>query len=128
MKKFTVNVKIDRPIGYKDKFGTVYPVNYGFVEGVIAGDGEEQDVYIISKEINEELVVFEGEVVAVIYRKDDMEDKWVATKIGEKLSRKEIKKSVEFLEQYFDSEIKMLEWLFSLSFYQIIALLFSLRS
>lgn len=128
MKKFTVNVKIDRPIGYKDKFGTVYPANYGFVEGVIAGDGEEQDVYIISKEINEELVVFEGEVVAVIYRKDDIEDKWVATKIGEKLSHKEIKKSVEFLEQYFDSEIKMLEWLFSLSFYQIIALLFSLRS
>lgn len=109
MKKFTVNVKIDRPIGYKDKFGTVYPVNYGFVEGVIAGDGEEQDVYIISKEINEELVTFEGEVVAVIYRKDDIEDKWVVTKIGEKLSRKEIKKSVEFLEQYFDSEIKMLE-------------------
>lgn len=109
MKKFTVNVKIDRPIGYKDKFGTVYPVNYGFVEGVIAGDGEEQDVYIISKEINEELVTFEGEVVAVIYRKDDIEDKWVVTKIGEKLSLKEIKKSVEFLEQYFDSEIKMLE-------------------
>ena len=43
------------------------------------------------------------------YRKDDIEDKWVATKIGEKLSHKEIKKSVEFLEQYFDSEIKMLE-------------------
>lgn len=128
MKKFTVKVKIDRAIGYKDKFGTVYPVNYGFVEGVIAGDGEEQDVYIISKEINEELVVFEGEVVAVIYRKDDIEDKWVATKIGEKLSYKEIKKSVEFLEQYFDSEIKMLEWLFCLSFYQIIALLFSLKS
>lgn len=96
MKKFTVNVKIDRPIGYKDKFGTVYPVNYGFVEGVIAGDGEEQDVYIISKEINEELVVFEGEVVAVIYRKDDIEDKWVATKMERNFCVKKLKKVLSF--------------------------------
>lgn len=109
MKKFAVNVIIDRPIGYTDKFGTVYPINYGFVTGLFAGDGEEQDVYIISKEVNKEIESFEGEVVAVVYRKDDIEDKWVATKRGEKLSFEEIKKNIEFLEQYFDSEIKMLE-------------------
>ncbi|EHM8257652.1 inorganic pyrophosphatase, partial [Listeria monocytogenes] len=28
-KKQTLNVTIDRPIGYTDKFGNVYPLNYG---------------------------------------------------------------------------------------------------
>lgn len=39
--------KIDRPIG-TIHHGTVYPINYGYIEGLIAGDGEEQDVYILS--------------------------------------------------------------------------------
>ena len=46
-----VKVKIDRPLGschpkYKDLY---YPVNYGYVEGVIAPDGEEQDAYILGE-------------------------------------------------------------------------------
>ena len=44
----TVKVVVDRPLGtyhpkHKDIF---YTVNYGYVEGVMAPDGEEQDVYI----------------------------------------------------------------------------------
>lgn len=39
--------KIDRPIG-TIHHGAVYPINYGYIEGLIAGDGEEQDVYILS--------------------------------------------------------------------------------
>ena len=40
-----VKVIIDRPLGsqhprYKE---TYYPINYGFVEGIMAADGKEQD-------------------------------------------------------------------------------------
>lgn len=50
MDKF-YQVIIDRPIGYIDKFGNQYPINYGYVPNLLAGDGEEQDVYIISKAV-----------------------------------------------------------------------------
>ena len=44
-----VHVVIDRPMNtyhpeHKDLF---YPVNYGYIEGIIAPDGEEQDVYVL---------------------------------------------------------------------------------
>ena len=43
-----VTVTIDRPLGsyhpeYKDMY---YPINYGYIEGIIAPDGEEQDAYV----------------------------------------------------------------------------------
>ena len=49
----TVRVIVDRPLGsthpkWKD---LRYPVNYGYVEGVPAPDGEEQDVYILGEEV-----------------------------------------------------------------------------
>ena len=44
----TVTVTVDRPLGsfhpkHKDIY---YPINYGYIEGVMAPDGEEQDAYI----------------------------------------------------------------------------------
>ena len=41
----TVTVTVDRPLGsyhteHKDMY---YPINYGYVEGIMAPDGEEQD-------------------------------------------------------------------------------------
>ena len=41
----TVTVIVDRPLGsyhpkHKDLY---YPVNYGYIEGVMGGDDEEQD-------------------------------------------------------------------------------------
>lgn len=41
-----------------------YFVNYGYVPGIIAPDGEEQDAYVIG--INEPIKEFIGEVVAII--------------------------------------------------------------
>lgn len=35
MKLFQVTVTIDRPIGYVDDYGNCYPINYGYVAGVI---------------------------------------------------------------------------------------------
>ncbi len=44
-----MKVVVDRPLEsyhpqYKDMY---YPINYGFVEGIIAPDGDEQDAYIL---------------------------------------------------------------------------------
>ena len=46
----TVRVEIDRPMGYVHHKGAktlVYPVNYGYIPGVLGGDGEELDVYVL---------------------------------------------------------------------------------
>ena len=45
----TVNVIVDRPLGsvHPKHSNIIYPINYGYVEGIIAPDGEEQDVYLI---------------------------------------------------------------------------------
>ena len=40
-----------------------YPVNYGFVEGVIAGDGENQDAYVLGTD--GPIESFQGKVIAV---------------------------------------------------------------
>ncbi|MGG5317453.1 inorganic pyrophosphatase [Enterococcus sp. AZ072] len=107
MKRFKATVTIDRPLGYLDSYGTTYPVNYGFVEGIIAGDGEAQDVYVLLE--TEKLVSFIGEVIAVVVRKDDVEDKWVAAPTGTILSKEEIAKQIAFIEQYFDSDLILLK-------------------
>lgn len=100
-----VTVMVDRPLGsyhpeHKDIY---YPVNYGYIEGIIAPDGEEQDAYILG--IDESVETFTGIIIAVIHRNDDVEEKWVVAPEGVTFSKEEIWKQVEFQEQYFDSEI-----------------------
>lgn len=102
-----VKVTVDRPLGsfhpkHKDMH---YPINYGFVEGIIAPDGEEQDAYIIG--VDNAVAEFVGVVIAIIHRKDDIEDKWVVAPEGKIFSSEEIMKAVSFTEKYFDSEIIM---------------------
>lgn len=104
-----IHVKIDRPIGYTNLTHHVpYPINYGFIPGVIGGDGELQDVYIISNFITQPISVFEGKVIAIIHREDDVEEKWVATTPEEMFTKKQIKDRVNFMEQYFNSNIEMI--------------------
>lgn len=45
----TVTVTVDRPLGtYHPRHRTIfYTVNYGYVKGIFAGDGAEQDAYIL---------------------------------------------------------------------------------
>lgn len=103
-----VTVTIDRPIGTRHpKFqGTVYSLNYGYVDGIIGGDGEEQDVYVYG--VDEPLSEFSGELVAVIYREDDNETKWVAAPHGAHPTVEDIRQAVDFQEKHFNSYIEML--------------------
>lgn len=59
-----VHVIVDRPMGYIHG-DIVYPVNYGYIPGVIAGDGEEQDAYILG--VDTALETFDGVVIGVVF-------------------------------------------------------------
>ncbi len=98
-----VCINIDRPIGYVDAFNNLYRINYGYIKGLLAGDNEEQDVYVLG--LNKPIKYFKGKVIAVIQRHDDNEDKWVSSL--NYISKYRIKKETEFIEKYFNSEIKM---------------------
>jgi len=102
-----VTVIVDRKLGtYHPKHKKLfYPINYGYIEGIIAGDGEEQDAYILG--VDEPVDTFEGKVIAVVHRYNDNEDKWIVAPNGMNFSKEEIEKAVYFQEQYFSSEIVM---------------------
>ena len=104
-----VKIIVDRPLGchHPKHDDLVYPINYGYVEGVFAADGEEQDVYILGVDVP--VREFVGRVIAIIHRKNDVEDKWVAAPQQMTFSPDEKRKLVDFQEKYFDSEIIMLE-------------------
>ena len=96
---------IDRPMGtYHPRHPDLYyPVNYGEIPGVIAADGDPQDVYVLG--VEEPLMTFTGELIAVIRRRDDVEDKWVLAPQGVRFTAEEILAAVHFQEQYFDSYV-----------------------
>ena len=54
-----VKVTVDRPLGSRHPEYTdmVYPVNYGYIAGIIAPDGEEQDAYILGVDHPEDVSV-----------------------------------------------------------------------
>ena len=100
-----VHVEVDRPVGYCHH-GTVYPVNYGYIPGIFAGDGEDQDAYILG--ITEPLTAFDGRVVGAIRRRNDCEDKLVVAPEGMEFHQGQIAEAVYFQEQYFDFTIDSL--------------------
>lgn len=103
----SVTVIVDRPLGtYHPKYKTLqYSLNYGYIEGILAADGEEQDAYILG--VNEPIKEFHGKVIAIIHRFDDVEEKWVVAPEGASFSKDEILKQVNFQEQFFKIELRM---------------------
>lgn len=100
-----VTVTVDRPLGTRHPThpDILYPVNYGYIRGIMAPDGEEQDAYILGIEVP--VAEFTGEVIAIVHRLDDVEAKWVVAPMGTSFSKEEIQKQLSFQEQYFHSEI-----------------------
>ena len=101
----SVDIVIDRPIGYVHK-NIKYPVNYGYIPGVFASDGEEQDVYLLG--VNEPQKEYSAEIIGVIYRDDDNEDKLVAAPKGKIFNQAEIMELVHFQEQFFKMHVDAL--------------------
>jgi inorganic pyrophosphatase len=100
-------VIVDRPLGtYHPKHKDIYySVNYGYIEGIIVADGEEQDAYILG--VNEPIKEFNGKVIAVIHRFNDVEEKWVVAPERASFTKDEIIKQVDFQEKFFKIEIRM---------------------
>lgn len=102
-----VTVKVDRPMGsYHPKHKDIYyPINYGYIEGIMAPDGEEQDAYLLG--VDEPVEEFAGVIIAVIHRYDDVEEKWVVAPENMCFTIEEIERQVHFQEQCFKYEIRM---------------------
>ncbi len=102
-----VTVKMDRPLGTRHPKhpDILYTVNYGYVPGIMAPDGAEQDAYVLG--VDRPLAEFTGQVTAIIHRRDDVEEKWVVAPKGVRLSADEIQKLTHFQEQFFDTYIEM---------------------
>ena len=97
-----LEIKIDRPLGYmhkKEKYTLTYPVNYGFIPGVIGGDGEELDVYLLG--VNKPVEEYTAKIIGVVYRENDTEDKLIAAPKGVVFTKEEIAEQIHFQEKYY---------------------------
>lgn len=103
----SVTVTVDRPLGscHPEHPDMYYLLNYGYIEGIIAPDGEEQDAYIIG--VDKAVEKFTGKIIAVIHRFDDVEEKWVVCPENLSFNKEEIAELVEFQESFYHSEIIM---------------------
>lgn len=100
----TLTIRIDRQMGTRHpEHGFIYPVNYGFLPGVISPDGEEMDAYLLG--VFEAATEFTGVCIAVIHRLDDDDDKLVIAPRGKFYTPDQIRSLTEFQERYFVSEI-----------------------
>ena len=105
-----VTIEIDRPIGYEHHKGEktlLYPINYGYIPGVLGGDGEELDVFLVG--VDEPVKTYTGRIIGIVYRADDVEDKLVMAPSGASYSAEEIARDVYFQEKYYQSTIRALD-------------------
>jgi inorganic pyrophosphatase len=102
----TITIEIDRPIGtlHPKRENIYYPINYGFVPGLMGGDNEEQDVYVIDSDVGK--TCSEVEIIGIVMRLNDVESKWISVE-DEKLTytKSEIESIINFQEQYYKTII-----------------------
>ena len=99
-----VEVVFDRPLGSKHpKHGFIYEVNYGYLEGVKAPDGEDLDAYFLGTD--QPLQKVTGIVKAIVHRLDNDDDKLVVMPKEESMTDDEIDRAVNFQEQWFKHQI-----------------------
>ena len=95
--------------GAMQERGIVYPLNYGYIPGVLGGDGEELDVYLLG--VNEPVESFTGRIIGIgiAHRADDVEDKLVMAPLDMNFTREEVERAVHFQEQYYDTHIELVK-------------------
>ena len=105
-----VEIKIDRPIGYvhkKENYNLTYPINYGYIPGVIGGDGEELDVYLLGVDIP--VTEYSAKIIGIAHRENDVEDKLIAAPVGFDFTKEEIEQVIRFQEQYYKTTVEVLK-------------------
>ncbi len=100
-----LTIVIDRPLGsvHPEHPNLRYALNYGFVPGIPAPDGENLDAYIYG--VHKPVRRFTGTVIAVVHRKNDTEDKLIVAPSGVVAYEPMIEEAVHFAEQYFDTSL-----------------------
>ncbi len=100
-----VDIIMDRPVGTRHPKhpDIVYPINYGYIDGMLSADGEGIDVYLLG--IHEPLATCRAKIIAIIRREDDIEDKLAAAPLGMDFSETEIAEAVHFQEQFYNSSV-----------------------
>ncbi len=104
----TVRIEIDRPVCYehkKENYSLTYPINYGYIPGVLGGDGEELDVYLLG--VDKPVTEYTGKIIAIVHRENDLEDKLVMAPEGVIFTQNEIAEQVHFQEQYYITTIEV---------------------
>ncbi len=100
-----ITITIDRPLGSKHpEFGSLYPLNYGYVTGTIAGDGEPLDAYVLG--VFDPVLSFTGKCIACVHRANDNEEKLVVAPEGKEYTNEQITALLEFQERFFKSTIQ----------------------
>ena len=105
----TITIKIDRPIGYvhkKENYCLTYPINYGYLPGVIGGDGEELDVYLLG--VDKPVTEYRVKIIGIAHRENDIEDKLIAAPVGLNFTKEEIEQAINFQEQYYEIHIEII--------------------
>lgn len=103
----TVTVMIDRPIGYihhKPTYALTYPINYGYIPDVLGGDGEELDVYVLG--IDRPVEQATVQIIGIVFRENDVEDKLIAAPEGMRFSADEIAEHIHFQERYYQTHVE----------------------
>ena len=78
-------------------------MDYGYVPGTVAEDGEEIDVYLLG--VFRPVKEFSGKCIAVVHRLNDTEDKLVVVPCGKIYTKAQIAALVEFQERFFKTRI-----------------------
>jgi len=100
-----VHLAFDQPVGssYAPHKIDSYPINYGYVPGVPAPDGDDLDAYLLN--VFEPLKEADGICIAIVHRINDDDDKLVVVPEGVELTDEEIAKQVAFQEHLYESVI-----------------------
>ncbi len=100
-----VHLKFDQPVGssYKPHNIDSYPINYGYVPGVPAPDGDDLDAYLLN--VFEPLKDADGVCIAIIHRINDDDDKLIVVPEGAQLTDEEILKQVSFQEHLYEGVV-----------------------
>jgi len=99
-----VQVTIDRPLGSTHpKHGFEYEVNYGYIAGIKAPDGEDLDAYFLG--VDTPIQTGVGICIAIAHRRDNDDDKLIVVTEGIIMTDEEILSSIHFQEQWFDTVI-----------------------
>jgi inorganic pyrophosphatase len=102
----SVEVVIDRPLGSRHPRHPelVMELNYGYLPGTRAPDGHPLDAYVLGADVPLERCT--ATVIAIVRRRDDIEDKVVTALSGE-WDEESIARATAFQESWFDTWVEL---------------------